>query len=226
MKVRNIMIPPETLTVIDAHGTIGDALKTIESKNLLSLPVDGQKLVGMLSKRFIYERFFKDFSDQREEFLAKPVMEYGTLDIPTVTPEDSIDVATAHFIGSNVPFLPVVDEHGHLCSLVTYQSIFKEYQKIYGLGHHSLLIHCVDYRGSLAHILDIIAKAGGSIKNIVLRVSTRSISSWSVTIWTKSSPSWKRPASTSARPSDLSNQNRREGPFAPGFLLPVTEPGG
>ena len=170
MKVRNIMIPPETLTVIDAHGTIGDALKTIESKNLLSLPVaDGQKLVGMLSKRFIYERFFKDFSDQREEFLAKPVMEYGTLDIPTVTPEDSIDVATAHFIGSNVPFLPVVDEHGHLCSLVTYQSIFKEYQKIYGLGHHSLLIHCVDYRGSLAHILDIIAKAGGSIKNIVLR---------------------------------------------------------
>ena len=27
----------------------------------------------------------------------------------------------------------------------------------------------MDYRGSLAHILDIIAKAGGSIKNIVLR---------------------------------------------------------
>lgn len=172
MRVQAIMLPREIIKAIPVGSTMGEALKAIEDSRLLSLPViDGNKLVGMLSKRSIYELFFKGSCCDKEEFLAKPIRDYAFQEFQSsVTEQDSIDTATNIFTGSNIPFIPVVDNRNDLCGLVTYQAIFKEYQKIYGIGHHhTLLIHCLDYKGVLAQILDVIAKAGGSIKNIVLR---------------------------------------------------------
>ncbi|MFW5670966.1 MAG: CBS domain-containing protein [Acetivibrio ethanolgignens] len=168
MRVKVIMMPLKNVQCISLNQTIGEAMKLIDEHKLLSMPVvDGKKFIGVLSKQHTYESFFKDYDCTKEEFLNHPVSEMMKSKVDTVSKDTRIEDAAAQFISSMVRFIPVTDEKENLEGIITQQAIFKEYQKLFGTKHNSITILCNDYKGVLSRMTDVIAKAGGNIKNLV-----------------------------------------------------------
>ncbi|KSV59912.1 HPP family protein [Acetivibrio ethanolgignens] len=168
MRVKVIMMPLKNVQCISLNQTIGEAMELIDEHKLLSMPVvDGKKFIGVLSKQHTYESFFKDYDCTKEEFLNHPVSEMMKSKVDTVSKDTRIEDAAAQFISSKVRFIPVTDEKENLEGIITQQAIFKEYQKLFGTKHNSITILCNDYKGVLSRMTDVIAKAGGNIKNLV-----------------------------------------------------------
>lgn len=168
MRVKVIMMPLKKVQCISMDQTIGEAMKLIDEHKLLSMPVvDGKKFIGVLSKQHTYESFFKDYTCTKEEFLNHPVSEMMKSKVDTVSKDTRIEDAAAQFISSKVRFIPVTDEKGNLEGIITQQAIFKEYQKLFGTKYNSVTIICNDYKGILSRMTEVVAKAGGNIKNLV-----------------------------------------------------------
>ena len=168
MRVKVIMMPFKDVQCISMEQTIGEAMKLIDEHKLLSMPVvEGKKFIGVLSKQHTYESFFKDYDCTKEEFLNHPVSELMKSKVETVGRNTRIEDAAAQFISSKVRFIPVTDEKGNLEGIITQQAIFKQYQKLFGTKYNSVILLCNDYKGTLSKITDVIARAGGNIKNLV-----------------------------------------------------------
>lgn len=169
MRVKAIMMPFSKLTSISVDNTVGEAMKIIDEQRLLSLPVvNGKEFIGVLSKQYMYEEYFKNFSGTREEFEAKKVQEFMKTTIDTISENTRIEEAAAKFITSKVRFIPITNEYNMLLGIVTQQAVFKEYQKIFGNKHNSMAIYTYDIRGVLGKICETIAKEGGDICNMMV----------------------------------------------------------
>lgn len=169
MKVKAVMIPYHELKCISVDDTLGEAMKMIDEHKLLSMPVvQGKKFIGVLSKQYVCESYFREYAGTREEFLAQKVQTMMKTKLEPIGENTPIEEAAAMFIASKFRFIPVMDENEDLVGIVTQQAIFKEYQKIYGSGYDSFTIYSYDYKGTLAKISELISKAGGDIKNIVI----------------------------------------------------------
>ncbi|MBE5963217.1 MAG: CBS domain-containing protein [Lachnospiraceae bacterium] len=169
MKVKAIMIPFEELKCISVHQTIKEALDTIDQNSLLSMPVvDERKFIGVLSKQYVYETFFKEYAGTKEEFLSLKVQEMMKTRLEALSMDTCIEDAAALFIQSKYRFIPVINEREELAGIVTQRAIFKEYQQLFGEHYDTLTIYSYDYRGMLAKIAETIAKNNGNIKNIVI----------------------------------------------------------
>ncbi len=169
MKVKTIMLPFEKISCIKVTDTVETAIKVINEHELLSLPVvDGQKFVGVLSKQFVFEEFFRLEDLSREEFLSKAVQEFMRTTIETISEDMRIEEAAAKFITSKVRFIPITDRQDQLLGIVTQQAVFKRYQALFGHEYNSLVIYSYDSRGVLAKICETIARAGGDIRNMLV----------------------------------------------------------
>ena len=169
MKVKTIMLPFESISCIKVTDTVGTAIEVINRHQLLSLPVvDGQRFVGVLSKQFVFEEYFRLEDCGREEFLAKPVQEFMRTTIDTISEELRIEEAAARFITSKARFIPITDDKGMLLGIVTQQAVFKRYQALFGHEYNSLVIYSYDSRGMLAKICETVARAGGDIRNMLV----------------------------------------------------------
>lgn len=169
MRVRAIMLPYERLSCIEVTDTIRKAIEIINEQELLSLPVvDGQNFVGVLSKQFVFESYFECDNCSKEEFLDKKVQEFMKTKIDTIAMDMRIEEAAAKFITSKVRFIPITDEQNHLMGIITQQAVFKQYQKMFGHKHNSLVVYSYDSRGTLAKMCEVIAKAGGDIRNMLV----------------------------------------------------------
>ena len=171
MLVKASMIPFFQLQCLSVDDTLDTAIKKIENNRLLSLPVvDGKKFVGILSKQYVFEMYFKEFSEiPRAVYLEKRVGDMIKTPIDPIREDCTIEEAAAIFINSKIRFIPITDEDNQLIGIVTQQAIFKEYQKIFGQGYNPVTIYTYNARGILATISEIIAKDRGNIRNIVLR---------------------------------------------------------
>ncbi len=169
MLVKAIMIPANQLQCISVDNNLKEALHIIDSNRLLSLPVvDGKQFVGVLSKQFVYETYFRNFEGSKEEFLKKKVSEMIKTEIMTISKDTPIEDAASIFITSKIRFIPITDDKNQLLGIVTHQAIFKEYQKIFGNSDENVVtIYCHNFKGALSNIAKIIAKNDGNIKNIV-----------------------------------------------------------
>lgn len=168
MRVNVFMIPRKELKCIDFNGTIGDAVKIIDETQMLSLPVvDEEKFIGVLSKQYLYETFFKDFDCSKEEFLKKPVSDFMKDPVESCEIDTTIEEAAAMFIASKVRFIPITDAHNNLLGIITQQAVFKQYQQIFGTEHDAVTIVVDSYKGAFARIAEVIANAGGNICNLV-----------------------------------------------------------
>lgn len=169
MLVRSIMIPFNQLQCLSVENTIEEALNITEENRLLSLPViDGKKFIGILSKENIYEEYFKNYETlSKADFLNKKVNDLVKSKIMTINEDLPIEDAAAIFITSKYRFIPIVDDKEELIGIVTHQSIFKQYQKIFGDRVNVLTVYTSNFKGVMAKMTDTIAKAGGNIKNIV-----------------------------------------------------------
>lgn len=175
MKVKTIMIPFPELKSVSVDNTLREALQIIEDNQLFSMPVvDGKKFIGVLSKRYVYETYFKEFEGTKEEFLDKKVIELMKTRLETISVEKPIEEAALMFINSKVRFIPVTNEKEELVGIVTQQAIFKQYQKIFGSKKDTFVVVTYDFKGVLARISEIIARHGGNIKNIV-QIDTETI---------------------------------------------------
>lgn len=175
MKVKTIMIPFPELKCVSVDNTLDEALKIIDDNQLFSMPVvDGKQFIGVLSKRYVYEIFFKEFEGTKEEFLNKKVIELMKTRLETITVDKPIEEAALMFINSKVRFIPVTNDKGELVGILTQQAIFKQYQKIFGSKKDTFVVITYDFKGVLARISDIIARHGGNIKNIV-QIDTETI---------------------------------------------------
>lgn len=169
MNVSAIMLPYEKLSCIKVTDTIGHAIDIINEQNLLSLPVvDGQTFIGVLSKRYVFEEYFRFHDCSKEDYLKKEVREFMRTPVEAIPDNMRIEEAAAKFITSKVRFIPITDKKNRLLGIVTQQAVFKHYQKMFGHDHHSLVIYTYDGRGTIAKICDTIAKAGGDIRNMMV----------------------------------------------------------
>lgn len=169
MLVKAIMIPFNQLQCLSVENTLEEALNIIEENRLLSLPVvNGKQFVGVISKEHMYEEYFKNYEAlSKLDFLNKKVKDIVKTKIMTISQELPIEDAAAVFITSKYRFIPIVDSKNNLVGIVTHQSIFKQYQKIFGDRVNVLTIYTSNFKGTIAKMTDTIAKAGGNIKNIV-----------------------------------------------------------
>lgn len=168
MRVNTIMIPYEQLACIHVTDTVKAAIDIINEHGLLSLPVvDGQEFVGVLSKQFLFESYFEEGCG-KQEFLEKRVQDFMKTKIETIPVDLRIEEAAVMFITSKVRFIPITDAHNQLVGIVTQQAVFKQYQKMFGHKHNSMVIYSYDSRGALAKVCETIAKAGGDIRNMLV----------------------------------------------------------
>lgn len=169
MKVKTIMLPYEKISCIEVTDTVEKAIGIINEHELLSLPVvDGRRFVGVLSKQFVFEEYFRMDGCGKAEFLKRPVQEFMRTTIETISQEMWIEEAAARFITSKVRFIPITDEQNQLLGIVTQQAVFKRYQALFGHKYNSLVIYTYDIRGMLAKICETVAKAGGDIRNMLV----------------------------------------------------------
>lgn len=168
MKVKVIMIPRNKTKCIQADDTIAQALNLIDENGLLSLPVvEGTKVFGILSKRYVYEQYFNEENVDRQEFLGRSVRDFIKTKLVTISEDAQIEDAAQMFIGFKAPFIPVLDKKEEMVGIITSQAIFKEYQKVFGTGeHHTVVLSMHDVKGGFAELAETLAKSGANIKNV------------------------------------------------------------
>lgn len=166
MMVKNIMIPIEKLTTVALEDTVKDTIALIDAHNLLSLPVvQGNKFVGIISKKYIFEEYFKSNED-KEEFLERKVAEFMKTKIDAVSERDLVEVPGTILAEHNLQFVPVVNEKGNFNGIVTHKAIFKTFNKILGVGHTRIEVITRDVKGRLAVLTEIITKQDVNILSI------------------------------------------------------------
>ena len=169
MRVKAIMMPFSRIACISVDNTVEEAMQIIDEQRLLSLPVvNGREVVGVLSKQYMFEEYFKNFNGTKEEFVAKRVEEFMKTKIDTIGENTRIEEAAAQFITSKVRFIPITNEKNVLLGIVTQQAVFKEYQKMFGNKHNSMAIYTYDMKGVLGKICELISKEGGDICNMMV----------------------------------------------------------
>ena len=90
MRIVDIMLRKEDLTVISINDTVKDALERIQTEGHLSLPiVEGKKFKGSISMYYIYKKYYKLNDSEKESFLNSKVSEY-LREIPSITIYDNI----------------------------------------------------------------------------------------------------------------------------------------
>ena len=157
------MIPVNELTCIQIEDSLKKAIEIIDKNNLLSLPVVKEKqFIGVLSKQYTYEYFFKEYTESKEEFLKQPVSMLMKSKVDSISENTQIEEAAALFISSKVRFIPVINEKSEFVGIVTQQAVFKQYQNMFGEKYNSFVIYTYDYKGVGAKILETISKAGGN----------------------------------------------------------------
>ena len=188
MMVKNIMIPLEKLTVVTLENTVKETIDLIDAHNLLSLPVvEGNKFVGIISKKYIFEEYFK-CNEDKEIFLEHRISEFMKTKIETVNERDLIEIPGKLLAEHNLQFVPVVNEKGNFKGIVTHKAIFKTFNKILGVGHTRIEVITRDVKGRLATLAEIITKQGANIlsiaeidievmnlREIIMRVDTKNI---------------------------------------------------
>jgi acetoin utilization protein AcuB len=170
MHINTILQKVEQLNTISINDTVGHALSIIEEKGLLSLPVvRGKKFIGILSRQYVYETYFKEDGGEKEVFLQRKVEEFMKTKIQSVNNNDMLveEAAYMFFDNNKLRFIPVVNDDDELVGIITKKAILERFKYIYGMDEPRLVIYIYDFKGKLAKITEIIAKAGGNIKNIV-----------------------------------------------------------
>lgn len=167
MIIKNILIPFRDLTTISMKNTAGETLDIIDSKSLLSLPVvEGKKFIGIISRRYILQEYFKSGED-KETFLKRPIEGFMKTQIPHLAPGDLIEEAVNLLCTHNVQFIPVINEKDEFEGIVSHKAVFRTLKNSLGMGYTRLVITTYDIKGQLAKLSEIISKEKGNIMSIL-----------------------------------------------------------
>lgn len=170
MHIKALMIPVEQLEVVPLNCTVEEALAHIERVDLFSLPVvdeDGH-FIGIISKRYLYEAFYKIPNFDRDSFNASPVKDYMKSTLPVVEDNIRIEEAALMMFENRLRFLPIVDPNTKkLIGIIPKNTLLKQYKNIFGIEYPRIVLLVNDFKGKMAEISSIISKNKGDIKNMV-----------------------------------------------------------
>jgi acetoin utilization protein AcuB len=168
--IKALMLPKNELVCVSPDDSLAAALKNINERNFLSIPVvQGKSFLGLISKGKIYEEYFAVGGD-REEFLNNTkVAALIRKDIPVLGPQDELEKAAHSLEVYGVPFVAVADERGNFEGIMTHYAIFKEFTQVLGINRgKKLSIFVNDIPGQIARISEIITRYHGDIISFVV----------------------------------------------------------
>lgn len=170
MLVRALTLPREELITANLDESVASALKKIEERNFLSIPVvEGKNFLGFISKERIFEEYFQ-IGGNREEYLkGTKVRKILRTDIPTISPQDEVEKAANTLENYGVPFLAVINDSNEFEGIVTHYAIFREFADIMGIDRGSkITVIIYDIPGQVAKLADVVTKNGGDIISFVV----------------------------------------------------------
>jgi acetoin utilization protein AcuB len=170
MLIKALMLSKENLETVSPEDSIELALKKINEKNFLSIPVvNNTKFIGVISKQKVYEEYFEICGDKEEYVKTTKVCELMRCDIPMLKPYDEIEKASYTLEIYGVPFVAVVDDNEEFQGIITHHAIFKEFADIFGINRgKKLSIISYDLPGQIAKLAEVIHRYNGDIISLVI----------------------------------------------------------
>lgn len=118
------------LVTLSAHHTFGQALQLMADspfRHFLVIHADG-RLAGVFSDRDVLRAL-----GRTPDWQAKNVSGVMTHQVFTVTPETLLSEAAAEMLSRRINCLPVIDNDGKVCGIITSTDLLRSYQKIQAL---------------------------------------------------------------------------------------------
>jgi len=145
MYVREYMVTPVITVTLDT--LIDDALRTMHQHHIRRLPVvDNGKLVGLITRHRLREAVpFSaiPLSIWRTHYqLSKmKVRDVMITDVITVTPDTTIEEASALVEKHKIGTLPVIDERKNVVGIITSTDLLRLMAQVLGFGQKGVRLH-------------------------------------------------------------------------------------
>jgi acetoin utilization protein AcuB len=120
MIIQALLTPRIDVYCVEPGDTLKKALDALESRGFTTFPVvDGSKFLGVITRRIIFEHYFKSGSNDRETFLSENlVKDHLITEVQTASSSDLIDEVLFRFLESRYDFIPVMSD-GRFIGIVT-----------------------------------------------------------------------------------------------------------
>lgn len=192
MLVKTVMMKSKVLNTVTTDVKIGEALRIMNEKKMLSMPVvDDGIFKGSIEKATIYENFFKTDLDKEKFLNDYKVSDFLKEDMPVIGPDEEIENAVALLEKMNVSFVAVINkENNKLLGILTHKIVFKQFTELFGINKgYRISVIAFDVPGQLSKLSHIVTENGGNIislvvldpesyldnKEILIRISTDNI---------------------------------------------------
>ena len=151
MYIREYMVTP--VITVTPDTLIDDALRTMHQHHIRRLPVvDNGKLVGLITRHRLREAV---------PFSATPLSIWGThyqlskmkvrdvmiTDVITVTPDTTIEEASALVEKHKIGTLPVIDERKNVVGIITRTDLLHLMAQVLGFGQKGVRLHILGCSG-------------------------------------------------------------------------------
>ena len=170
MLIQALMTPRIDVYCSRPGDTLGKALAELEEHGFSTLPVvDGPDFLGVITRRQIFEDYFRSDARDREAFLeSNLVKDHLVTDVQIVSSEDLLDEVLFRFLESRYDFLPVVSD-SRFIGIVTRNAMLNAFIKGMGLNKkaHKIAILVNDFKGTLAKLTNLISNQDADILGIV-----------------------------------------------------------
>ncbi len=122
----------QSVSSLRLSDTFGDAVSLMASQNVRhSIVVDDQERIkGVISDRDVLRALART-----HDWKTKPVSEIMTHEPFVVTPNSSVAHALAQLLEKRINCLPVVEEDGKVCGILTSTDLLKSYHKVLEAWH-------------------------------------------------------------------------------------------
>ncbi len=170
MIIQALMTPRPEVHWVSSTDTLEKALNDLENHGFTTLPVlDGGRFLGVITRRIIFETFFKGQEPDRKRFLAENlVKDHIITEVQVAHSTDLLDEVLFKFLDSRYDFLPVLSADRFM-GIVTRNSMLNAFIKGAGLDKsaHRIAILINDFKGALAKLTALISNQDADILGIV-----------------------------------------------------------
>ncbi len=170
MIIQALLTPRIDVHCVAPDDTLKKALSTLESEGFTTFPVvEGSKFLGVITRRIIFEEYFKSGSENREAFLANNlVKDFIITDVQIANSSDLLDEVLFRFLDSRYDFLPVISD-GRFIGIVTRNAMLNAFIKGMGLNKkaHKIAVLVNDFKTTLAKLTNLISNQNADILGIV-----------------------------------------------------------
>lgn len=170
MLIQALMTPRIDVYCSQPDDTLEKALTELEGHGFTTFPVvEGSRFVGVITRRKVFEDYFRSGSNDRAEFLkSNLVKDHMVTEVQIANSNDLLDEVLFRFLDSRYDFLPVISD-GRFIGIVTRNAMLNAFIKGMGLNKkaHKIAILVNDFKGTLAKLSSLISNQDADILGIV-----------------------------------------------------------